>query len=162
MQPHLALIALLLLPSTWGHHEIRVERRHVGAWTLVVQTDRFSGRVTCQLSKHKIGYERQALVFHLSDRVDTSDAVYKIDGGLPVWVRSDAMELAHLGFALHNDTLANPSGGLVRLPERSLLDAHLVAVQPKAGDAPVNFKIEGFRTALETAHNAGCDADAFN
>lgn len=106
-------------------------------------------------------YERGALVIHLSPNADTFDAVYRIDGGAPRPVRADAMELASLGFALHNDDLSNPTGGLVRIPARTLAGASQVAVQIRPG-APVHrFPVDALAPALEAARAAGCGAEAF-
>jgi hypothetical protein len=156
-----ALIDLPAIPLPWTRGDTRIERSHIGAWRLVVETDRFTGRLTCQLQRGGIAYERQALVFHLSSRVDTTNAAYRIDGGPTVWSRTDAMELAGLGFALYNDDLANPSGGLVRVPMRRVMGAHAISIQPKANASAIKFNIQGFDLAMKAADKAGCTAEEF-
>ncbi len=162
MSPHLALTVLLSFAPFWGHGETHRERSQIGAWTLRVESDQFAARQICQLSRPRVDYHRQALVFHLSSRADTANAVYRIDDGPPRAVRSDAMDLARLGFALYNDDLTNPSGGLVRIPRQRIMDAREVSIQAKAMAAPVKFRIDGFGAALDAARAAGCGVDDFD
>ena len=159
MPAPLALTVLMLLTIPSGHASSHKETGHIAGWTLRVQRDDFAERVTCQLSKPKVSYSREALVFQLSLPSDTSGAVYRIDGGSPALARDDAVELVRLGFALHNDDLDNPSGGLVRIPARRLLDSRVVNIEIKSNHRPATFKIEGLREALAAATKAGCAAD---
>lgn len=145
----------------WSPRDTNIERRHVGAWALKVETDRFTGRLTCSLSKPRIRYERQALAFQLSSGANTFDAAYRVDDAPPVSARSDAMELARQGFALHNDDLANPSGGLVRIPLGRLSGAQAVRIQSRPNTIPVRFKIDGLSEALAAAQSAGCGFSDF-
>lgn len=155
----LALAALLGLhmPSLhvpWPHGAAVVS--HVGDWTLKTRLDRFAGERSCTLSRGRIDYQRQALVFRLSTHTDTAAALYRIDGAEPVAVRADEAELASLGFALHNDDLDNPSGGLVRIPAHRLATAGEVQIEAGPGRGPVKFKIGGLAAALDAARAAGC------
>ena len=156
MSMPLALIAMLTLPIPWSHKPAPREVSHVAGWTLRVHAERFTGRLACQLSRPRIDYRRHALVFHLSARTDTAAAVYRIDNGPPLWSRDDDLDLARLGFALHSDDLDNPSGGLVRIPEQRIVAARTVSIEARADGSPARFKIDGFATALDAAHKAGC------
>ena len=156
MSAQLVLIAALMFPLPWVHGSAHQAPSPAGGWTVTAKTDPFTGGHVCHLGKRGVDYERQALVFHLSDHVDTADAAYRIDGGSPNLVSADQMELARLGFALHNDDLSNPSGGLVRIPEGRLTTAGEVSVETAAFRRPVKFKISGFAEALDTARKAGC------
>jgi hypothetical protein len=160
MLPNFDLPKLPQMP--WSNPPTHVERSHVGRWRLLVTTDRFTGHLTCTLSRSHVRYERRALVFQLPPRLNTFDAAYSVDGGPPVAASSDAMELAHLGFALHDDDLANPSGGLVRIPERRLEDGKVVKIQSRPNVSPITFKIDGFDPALKAARDEGCVDAAFN
>lgn len=152
--------ALPHLPHLWPQAPAKIVRSHIGAWALKVETDRFSGRLTCSLGRSHITYERQTLVFQLSHHADTTAAAYRIDDGPPIWTNADTLELASLGFELHNDDLANPSGGLVRIPAHRLAGARLVSIEIKADTNPVRFRIDRFGDALDAAQKAGCtDAD---
>jgi hypothetical protein len=161
MPLQLVLIMSLMLPTPWRDSAPRAEVRHIGGWTLRLHADPFTNRLACRLSKPKVDYQRQALVFHLPKRTDTSAAVYRIDGEPPLWARADDMEMVRSGFTLRNDDLDNPSGGLVRIPERRVLEAHAVAVETRANGRTVKFKIDGFRAALDAAHEAGCGVGDF-
>ncbi len=162
MSAHLALIAALMFPLPWSHGAAHPAPRPAGGWTVTAKTDPFTGGHVCHLAKRGVDYERQALVLHLSDHVDTADAVYRIDNGAPNLVSADQMELARLGFALHNDDLSNPSGGLVRVPERRVMSAAEVSVETAAFRRPVKFKIGGFAEALDAARKAGCAPGDFH
>jgi hypothetical protein len=162
MPTHIAVIALLLFPFPWRHDDANVVRHLSGGWTLRLHRDHFAQRLACQLSKHRITYERGALVFHLSPDIDTSSAVYRVDGGPPMDVRLDQGRLARLGFALENDDLANPSGGLVRIPEDRVVGAYAVAIELKADSRPRTFAIAGFDAALASARAAACAPEDFH
>lgn len=147
---------LPIVDFPWLHPDIKVERRHVGGWALKVETDRFTGRLTCSLSKPGIRYERQTLVFQLSRGTNTFDAAYRVDDAPAVSSRSDALELAHQGFALHDDDLANPSGGMVRIPMDRLSGAQTVKIQARPNVMPIRFKVDGLSEALSAAKAMGC------
>ena len=156
-----ALMALLLLPPVFGHGAEDHATRRVGAWTVQARTDRFTHHATCQLRESKVRYARQALVFQLPGKLDTSDAVYRIDDGPVMSVRNDAMELARLGFALHNDDLSNPSGGLVTVPAHRLAGARTVRIEAGNHGAVYRYRIDGIDQALEAGRALGCGPDDF-
>ena len=156
-----AMMAFLLLPPLFGHGAPDHATRRVGAWTVREQTDRFTHRSTCAVVRPRVRYERQALVLQLPARLDTSAAVYRIDDGPVISVRDDATELARLGFALHDDDLANPSGGRVTVPARRLTGARMVRVEVKPRGAVYSFKVDGLTSALDAAARLGCGPDAY-
>ena len=162
MTLRLVLLALLTLAATPGRAADRIERRHLGAWTLEARTDAFTGARSCRLSASHMDYRRGAVVLRLPRWEDTSAAVYRVDAGPPVDTRAEAMEMARRGFALNDDTLTNPSGGLVRIPEEQLASAKIVWVRADAKSRPEVFKIAGLSAALDAAHAAGCPPDAFD
>jgi hypothetical protein len=156
----LALISALAVHMPFGPGpDVKVTR--LGEWTLRVRAEPFAGRQVCELRRGDIAYQRQALVFRLSTRIDTTTAIYRVDGGPPIQARDDEAVLAHLGFALHNDDLDNPSGGLVRIPEARLAGAGVVQIETADHPHPVKFKIAGLESALDAAHKAGCGAGDF-
>ena len=154
----LALAALfgIHMPSLHAPWPHAAEVSRVEGWTLKARLDRFSGERSCTLSRGRIDYQRQALVFHMAAGANTVAARYRIDGAAPVPARADEAELAGLGFALHNDDLDNPSGGLVRIPVHRLTSAGEVQIEAAPGRTPVKFKIGGLSAALQAAHGAGC------
>ena len=154
-----ALMALLLLPPLFGHGAPDPAPRRVGAWTVRAHTDRFTQRSTCAVARPRVRYERQALVLQLPARLDTSAAVYRIDDGPVISVGADAMELVRLGFALHDDDLANPSGGRVTVPASRLGGAHTIRVEAGPRGAVYTFKVDGLASALDAGRSLGCGAD---
>lgn len=165
-----ALMAFLLLPPLFGHGAHDPVNRHgapdhatrrVGGWTVRTRMDRFTGQSACALIRPHIRYERQALVLQLPAGLDTSAAVYRIDDGSVVPIREDAMELARLGFALHDDDLANPSGGRVTVPARRLIGARTIRVEVKPRGAVYRFEVDGFASALDAAAQLGCGPNTF-
>lgn len=161
MLPRLALIAMIALPLPWGHGTMKTVRRRVAGWTLTVRKDSFSGRTLCRLSRGHAAYSRGALTLRLSARVNSAGAVYRVDGGPALRAEDDEMEIARLGFALHDDSLANPSGGLVRIPERRVLQARTVSIQAVPGRQPAVFRISGLAEALAAGQAAGCRTGDF-
>jgi hypothetical protein len=157
----MAMITLLALPF-FSNGQIQHQTRHIDGWTLDVRTDRFEAATVCRLSKGAMRYGRQAVTFQFSARLNTSGAVYRIDGGAPVSVRSDVLELARLGFTLDADDLNNPSGGRVRIPETRLAGAHSVSIETRSNGQTVKFRLEGLQPALDAAKAAGCGPDSFN
>ena len=146
--PNLRLPAI---PLHWGH----AHSDPFHGWRLQARTDHFSAGTVCRLTKGQLSYQRRAVVIQLPRNVDTSAAVYRIDGGPP-------RALARRGFALHRDDLTNPSGGLVRVPIDRLQQAGSVSVEARAMGRPVKFRLDGLTMALDAARAAGCTEDSFN
>lgn len=140
----------------------RSEVVRVGDWRLTVHREAFTGAVTCRLARRWMEFRRQTLIIHLPTRVDSSAAVYRIDQGSPFWVRQDQMRMARLGFALDNDNLDNPSGGLVRIPAERLVGARLVFIEAVANTRPYMFRIDGLDVALARAGQFGCGGGGFD
>jgi hypothetical protein len=153
-------LALLLALALWPHHprEVVQHRYGVDGWVLEIRKDSFSGDTRCRVQRGRLSYERQALVFHLPPRLNTFDAAYRIDAGPLILARDDAADLAAQGFALNDDDLANPSGGLVRIPARRLDGAKLVQIQPRPETRPLRFNLTGLAPTLAAAKQLGCDA----
>jgi hypothetical protein len=135
---------------------------HIGAWTYEAQEDRFTKLKSCRLFRHSVTYAHGALVFHLGERADTSEAVYRIDSSKTQPWRASAMELASNGVELQKDALQNPSQGLAPIPARLLMDAKTVTIRASEGARPVRFKIEGFAAAMKAAQTAGCTDESFH
>ena len=138
------------------------QRTRLDGWTLDVRLDRFTYRRICTLRRDQVYYERHALVFHLPWHWDTSRAAYRIDNGAPRWVTADAMDLVRLGFALHDDSLANPSGSVVRVTLTRLAGGGQVDIEPKPfGSSWRRFNVNGYQAALAMALTK-CGEDDFD
>jgi hypothetical protein len=164
MTPSLPALALALsLPLVAPHHTGDEQSRHqrIGAWSLTVTHDRFAAETKCRLSTHGLDFQREALVARLPSGVDTSSAAYRVDDSPPREVGADTMELAHMGFALHQDDLDNPSGGVVRVPAHLLTGAGRLTVQARPGGRIWSFKVAGLDAALDAARAAGCGPASF-
>jgi hypothetical protein len=149
------MLALALLP----YHptsDVSVRRYGVEGWVLEMRTDRFAARTDCRVYRGRLSYERQAVVFHLPRWLGTFNAAYRIDGGQLLQARDDAADLAAQGFALSDDDLDNPSGGLVRIPGRRLEGAKQVQIQPRPEVKPIRFAVNGLGPTLEAARRLGC------
>jgi len=154
-------LALLLTLVLWTHPPVSDVTQHrygVDGWVLEIRNDRFSGHTSCRVHRGRLSYERQALVFHLAQHVNTFDAAYRIDGGRLFLSRDDAADLAAQGFALSDDDLHNPSGGLVRIPASRLEGAKLAQIQVRPLARPLRFKLDGLGPTLAAAHRLGCEA----
>ncbi len=159
MTPQLALLPMLIwLP--FGHPAPKptkvLKTTHIGAWTLTVKSDPFAGQAGCRLTNGRQSYERGALVIQLPRKINTADAVYRIDGGPPMFASWDQPALASLGFALEEDNLDNPSGGLVRIPVTKVASAKAIKVEARPRDKMWKFSLVGFDAALAAAKQAGC------
>ena len=147
-------LTLLQLFATPSEH-----RANIAGWTLEWRRDAFRERQACRLHRGAVDYTRQALVFRLPRSVDTSSAVYRIDDGQPLLSRDDAADIARLGFALHDDDLANPSGGAVRIVASKLKSARTVVVEAKPYGSKARFTVEGLSAALTAAHSHCAEED---
>jgi hypothetical protein len=159
----LAQLALVGLISLTPHYrEAHVRHWHVQHWLVEVATHRFTGDKTCKLVNGPVDYRRHTLVFRFPVQVDTSNAIYRVDAGMPRAARSDLIDLAELGFSLYAPNLDNPSGGLVRIPTKRLQGASLVWIQAQTGKYPIEFTIAGFASAMDTARANGCTEASFD
>lgn len=161
MLPQLALIAALLSPNNVGITHRDNQTQHIAGWTLKVRVDNFSGGRICSLKNGKITYQRQAIVLHLPDTIDTTQAIYRVDNGPVQLSRDDDVSIAHLGFAIDQPVLDNPSGGLVRIPASKVLGAALLQIELSAFGHPRRYNISGLGAALTAAATNGCGNDNF-
>jgi hypothetical protein len=157
-----AVVALIALPFL-GHasHPSRPARaasaQRIGGWTLRVRRDAFAGTASCRLTRGRASYEHGAVIFRLPSRTDTGAAVYRIDAGAPTPVVADQMAIASLGLPIWQDDLANPSGGVVRIPAAKLEGAGLVGIEARRGGRVWRVRIDNLAAALQAAGKAGCE-----
>lgn len=154
------LVAMLLSSQPAKPRFIHDRHERVASWTLRIHTDSFAEKVTCRLFKHRIRRERDALSFELGRRVRSFGAVYRIDDKPPRKASDDAADLAHMGLALANDDLGNPSGGLVHIPLAQLSGARTVTIEVKRKFT--TFSLGGLSEAVEAAKKASCSSNSFD
>jgi hypothetical protein len=132
--------------------------QRIGGWTLRVHRDPFAGTQACSLTRGRASYEQGTVVFRLSSRTDSAAAVYRIDSGPPTPVVADQMAIAKLDLPVWQDDLANPSGGMVRIPAAKLAGASLVRIEARRGGRVWRVRIDDLGPALQEAAKAGCAA----
>jgi hypothetical protein len=159
--PALALVTMLLLPLPWRNGTVHDVQQKVGGWTLDVRNNSFTADARCHLVKGRVSFTRGVLIFRLSPGVDTSEAYYRVDGGEPRAAKAELMSVAHAGLAIYDDQLANPSGGVVRIPAERVGHGKLVAIQANTTSAPRRFDIAGLDSALDQAAKLGCTPTTF-
>lgn len=158
MRPRLLLPVLLLAASATAASGTPTQSRsRFGDWTLIVRHDPFSGATSCRLTAKRMSYERGALVLHLPHDSDTSNVVYRIDGGRPITAEEDRPILASLGFSIWRDDLSNPSDGLVRIPAYRLKTAHALDLAIPAKHQLLHSTLRDFASALSAFRTAECD-----
>jgi hypothetical protein len=157
----LAMIAAFLWPFPGHAATFRTTHQKVAGWTLNVRTNRFADDHRCRLAKGPVSLTRDVLVFRLSPGLDTAAARYRVDGGALHAASGDLMSVAQAGLAIYDDQLANPSGGLVRIPAERVRHAKRIAIQATAASTPKVFDLDGLDAALAQAAKLGCEPTAF-
>ena len=130
----------------WGSHH----------WVLDTKRDRFTGVIACRLLRDHMSYEGDAVVFRFAPDVDTSQAFYKVDRGPAQSVAAEALKPPYVGLGADSGDVANPSGGLVRIPFSRLRGARLVFIETHRYSLPTRFKIDGLEAAIHASAGAGC------
>jgi hypothetical protein len=159
----LLVIALSLIP--FFHPKPRpvvpaaVERHRVDQWRYEIDRDNFTGGQRCRLSERDVSYGRKTLTFRFSPGTDTSQAVFRIeDGPAHPWTEV-RLQLLNNGVPIQDDSVENPSRGLVRIPAVDVGDARWVWIRSGPRTRPRRFVIAGLRPALAAAQASGCDPD---
>lgn len=159
-----AVLALALLPSIFGP-PFEAQSRHghdatvvskLSGWRLAERRDRFTGLAACRLSAHDMRYVHGVVTFSFAHRIDTANALFKVDDGPARTVGSVQPEAAGLGAALLSDDTWNPSDGRVLIPTSQLKGAQAVSIRPSAKARTRTFQLNGLEQALETARAQGC------
>lgn len=160
-----AALALLALPGHHADHGAGHGDTHgrAGVWTWRMHTDRFTGQISCRLDARNVSYARQSLTFSLGGGIDTNAALLRIDDGAVRSAHDADMRLAALGVRLENDSLGNPSAGLVHLPDADLgADARRVEIRATPRSRVRAFRIDGLWAALQAAASAGCTPERYS
>jgi len=158
------MAAAVLALSILGHRDdgqIATRSIQVAEWTAKIRTDRFTGEVNCSLSARRISFHRDTLVFHLGRDVDTSQAVFRVDGAAAQNVREPRLENETHGFFLNQGPVENPSGGEVALPASIVRGAKRVDIRDTSKHPPRAFDLSRFPEALAAAKAAGCKDESF-
>lgn len=153
-----SVVALAFWPSLFGPPAPpAVQKYRVAGWTAERRFNRFTGEVRCRLRRGSVTYEGGLMTLRLGRRVNTANAVFRVDGGQPRLAADVRFEAVSLGADIHHDRLPNPSRGEVHIPARLLAAAGAVAVRPRADAGDVRtFRIAGLEAAIAAAAARGC------
>jgi hypothetical protein len=152
----LMIVATMLALALFGGHQTITRHHQVGGWTVSVVWDRFTGEISCTVRKDDVELQNDVLVFHSPAWVDTSDAIFRIDGGAARSVHEATYEDQRRGYYREGGPLANPSRGEVALPTHYVTNAKWVWIRPDGRHAPDGFDVRRFPDALELARAEKC------
>jgi hypothetical protein len=150
-------------------YRIRTKAYHLAGWDMRIERDGFTGQVRCRLfspaglGQGRISYARGVLGFHLGADRDAAQAWYSVDDAPPRPWRDDYPLLVARRVSLEGGSLANPTGGVVLIPQETLAGARTVTIRADRGVTPRRFRLKGFEQALAAARANGCaDPAAFS
>jgi hypothetical protein len=103
-----------------------------------------------------MSYAQGVVGFHLGSSHDAAEAWYSLDDRPPQPWRNDYPVLVAHRVSLEGGSLANPTGGVVLVPEGKLVDVRTVTIRAKADSTPKRFQLKGFQQALSAARLNGC------
>jgi hypothetical protein len=153
------LVALALFgepQSLFERGQTTTHHHHVGGWTVRVIWDRFTGETSCTVRKGRVELQNDVLIFHAPEEVDTSDAVFRIDGGPARSVHEATYEDQRRGYYRNGGPLENPSAGEVALPTYYVTGAKWVYIRANPRRAPDAFDVRNFPEALALARSLKC------
>jgi hypothetical protein len=153
-----ALVAISLFggSSLLDAAQTTTRHYHLDGWTVRVIWDRFTGAASCTVRKGRVELIDDVLLFHSTSRVDTSDAVFRIDGGPARSVREATYADQRRGYYRNGGPLENPSAGLVALPSYYAANASWVYIRADVRRAPDGFDVRGLPQALALARSQKC------
>jgi hypothetical protein len=130
--------------------------RHVGGWTVKATTDRFTKGVTCSMTKGRVEFRKDVLIFHLGGLADTSDAYFRVDTGPVRSVREATFDDQRRGYYRNGGSLANPSAGEVALPSFYVTGAKWVYIRETPRNDLSWFDVSRFADGLVLARTLNC------
>lgn len=139
---------------------VKTYEERFGAWRADYHQDAFTGGLTCTVfagrtPRHAdVSLDRDRLVFHFPDRIETRDAWFRADDGPP---RSAAANL--LPKLYRYSRVANVdsgTGGLVFIPAAAVAGARDVDIRPNAAAGVRRFDLSRLPDTLAAARARGC------
>ena len=150
------IAAAFLALSLFGSGQTDTVHRHVSGWTVRVTSDHFTKEVSCSMSKGRVAFHNDVLVFHLGEFADTSDAVFRVDGGPVRSVHEATYDDQRRGYYRNGGPLENPSAGQVALPSFYVTGAKYVYIRETPRNGLSWFDVSGFADALAAARAMKC------
>jgi hypothetical protein len=158
------VIAAMALTSYFyqPHPPQSTERLYqLAGWRIAVAHDKFTGQVSCSLSARHVRFKSDTLIFHIRPGVETTHAVFRIDGGAPRPVSTVFREDEAHGFFPQRGFIDDPAGGDVALPADEFKGVRRLWIRASPADLPSYFNVRRFDDALAGAKAAGCSDQAF-
>jgi hypothetical protein len=155
----LALLSGLFHPggSPASRPDLQVQHYRVTGWRLEVRRDRFTDVAACTIQRSDITYDRGLLTFRFGHRIDTANALFRVDDGPVRTAGSVAVKAAGMGARFNGPNLANPSDGEVHIPADDVAQAARISIKPNSKMTHRTFDLTGLSNAIETAKAKGCD-----
>jgi hypothetical protein len=146
------LVAFALALNLFSADHSAASSYNVKNWRVEVVRDTFLGATTCRVSKRNVVVDRNALVLRLGANIDTADAYFRIDDGIPI----PAYE-ARSPWSAATSNLGNPSAGIVEVPFELLQHApKKISVRASRHALVRTFDISALDEALGTARRLSC------
>ena len=127
-----------------------------GDWRLVRTADPFTGLASCAVDGRRISFQGGVATFSFGAKVDTANALYRVDAGPIHNVGEVGPQIAGMGVSLFSRNTFNPSDGRVRLPWSQLAGAQRVDIRPNDHRYHQSFDLAGLNAALAQARAQGC------
>ena len=132
------------------------EAQLAGGWRLQLRRDSFTDTTRCQLNGSGARFSGGVVTFSFGRRVDTANALFRVDGGAVRSAGEVGPEAAGLGAALLSSNTYNPSDGRVIIPWSQLKAAGRIDIRPNSRATPRAFGVGALRDAVEQARAYGC------
>lgn len=137
--------------------QVRTEKTPLGGgWRLVRTADPFTGLASCTVDSDRVRFQSGVATFSFGAKVDTANALFRIDGGAVHNVGEVGPQVAGMGTVLISRNTFNPSDGRVRLPWSQLASAQRVDIRPNDRRYHQSFDLTGLNAALAQARAQGC------
>lgn len=163
------LIAALALFGLFHHAQpkagppprpVETYEERFGAWRVDYHQDAFTGSLACAVFAGRtpphalVSLDRDRLVFHFPDRIETRDAWFRADDGPPQSAAARLLPKLYRYSRVAN--VDSGTGGLVFIPAAALDQARYVDVRPNAGERARRFDLTGLAPALAAARARSC------
>ncbi len=155
-----ALALSLFNPLAWMTHPLSshpaIRRAHVGAWSIAIARDRFSGTSGCSITGKDVSLHAGTAIFRLTRHGDTTRAVFRLDGGPPRAI-SDTFDAVQVkGFFPQRGWIVDPDGGEAALPASYLSGIGTVTWRASPKQGLRRIKVVHLDEAIATARVDGC------
>lgn len=155
-----ALALSLFNPLAWmarppsSHPAIR--RVHVGAWSIAIAKDGFSGTSGCSITGKDVSLHAGTAIFRLVRRGDTTHAVFRLDGGPPRAISDTFDAVQAKGFFPQRGWIVDPDGGEAALPAGYLSGIKTVTWRAAWKHGLRQINVGHLDQAIATARADGC------